>query len=56
MDAGLELAVGRGAVDDRVRALTQIVRVTVDELKLPLDTECRTLGGTEWQGHDRSFR
>ena len=36
MDAGIELAVGRGAVDDGVRALTQIVRVTVDELKLPL--------------------
>ena len=56
MDAGIELAVGRGAVDDGVRALTQVVRVTVDELELPLDTECRTLGGTEWQGHDRSFR
>jgi hypothetical protein len=47
VNAGVELAVDRGAVDDRVRALTQVVRVAVDELELPLDTDRGTLGGTE---------
>ena len=55
VDARVELAVGRGAVDDRIRALAQVVGVAVNELELPLDTDRGTLGGTEGQRHVNPF-
>ena len=55
VDARVELPVGRGAVDDRVRALTQVVGVAVNELKLPFDTDRGTLGGSEGQRHVDPF-
>ena len=39
VDAGVELPIGRGAVDDGVRALAQVVGVAVYELELPLDAD-----------------
>ena len=53
--ARVELAVGRRAVDDGVRALTQVVGITVNELELPLDTNRGALGGTEGQRHVDPF-
>ena len=55
VDARIQLSVDRRAVDDRVGALTKVVRVAVDELELPLDTDRGALGGTEGQGHGVPF-
>ncbi len=49
MDAGIELAVGRGAVDDGVAARLGRA-VTVGELGNSMAPKCRSAGRTEWRG------
>ena len=39
MDAGVELSVSRGPVDDGVGALAQVVGVAIHELELPLHSD-----------------
>ena len=39
MDAGVELSMSRGPVDDGVGALAQVVGVTIHELELPLHSD-----------------